>query len=264
MDMGNPKQVAYAFSEAKRYLIAPDYLNVYFMIIKYALLGISIAFAVLAVLTFPEHRSIFTSVIEFVDRIWQVGLMIIGMLTIIFATISHYNLKGSDSFDEEQWSVKDLEKAPLVKNEVKPLSLIIEVLFIFVFMILINSYSLIMQSLPKLQMTFNYEILSPFIIWINMILIANLFLNIALLIKREWSKQMRISAILIDLIKVMIFGIVAFSSNIFIFTNETILSKEVIESINVGTSIGFRIGFLAVFIIIIIESFQHLKVILKK
>jgi len=44
----------------------------------------------------------------------------------------------------------------------------------------------------------------------------------------------------------------------------TQLDPEVIDTLKLGTSIGFRIGFLAILTITLIEIFKHLKIILNK
>ena len=266
MNMGDPKKVAYAYTGTEKHLITPIHLDTYFLVIKIALFGISIAFAVIAVLTSIKSTSIFTILINFLGNIWQVGLMMIGIVTIIFAVISKYNIK-KESFKEayEDWSINDLEQAPADVNIVKTSEIVIEAIFIVLFLTFINSTSFGFEvMLNDILIALNIDIFSKFILWLNIILIFNLILDTFLLIKREWSTLTRTFSIINDFIGLTILGILAFHPNIIDYTRINVLNPEVIDKVKLGTSIGFRIGFLAILTITLIEIFKHLKIILNK
>lgn len=268
LNMGNPQKVAYLYTEKERYLISPIYLDVYFLVTKIALFGISIAFAVIAVLTSidPPGTSILGLLTGFLGNIWQVGLMMVGMVTIIFAAISKYGIKEDDFKEEyEDWSIKDLEKAPADINIVKTSTIIIESIFIILFLTFVNSLSFGFGfKFNGFFVALNVNVFSNFTIWINIVLIFNLILNVFLLINREWTTLNRILSIISDILGLSILGILAFNPNILDFSKIPVLEPSVIESLKLATSIGFRIGFLAILVVTLIEIFKHLKAILNK
>lgn len=263
---GDPKKVAYAYTGNERHLISPIYLDIYFLIVKVAIFGISIAFTVIGILSFIESNSLFSIIIDLFNRIWQAGLMMFGIVTLIFATISKFG-KGDDKFTEEneKWSIKDLDKAPIDTNIIKTSDIVIESIFIVLFLTFINSSNLgFVIEYNGFLAALNTEIFSNFILWFNISLVFNLALNVFLLIKKEWSTLSRILSITSDFIGLILFGVLAFNPNLINFDNITELGPDVVESLKLGMSIGFKIGFFAVLTISLIEVFKHIKSILNK
>lgn len=266
MNMGNPRKIAYAYTGRERYLIAPIYLDIYLLVIKVALFGISIGFLVIGILSFIESESLLTIILEFLARIWQAGIMMIGTVTIIFAAISKYSIQEkSFTQDYEEWSIKDLEKEPSDTNLIKTSDIVIESIFIVLFLTFINtSYFAFKVEYNGFLLALKTEVFSKFIIWFNISLIFNLALNVFLLLKREWTSLSRILSIISDLLGVGIFGVLAFNPNLVDFSKITELSPDLVDPIKLGTSIGFKIGFFAILIITSLEIFKHFRAILNK
>lgn len=266
MNMGNPKKVAYAYTGKERHLIAPIYLDIYFLVTKVALFGISIAFVVIGVLSFIESQSLLGVLLNILGNIWQAGLMMVAIVTIIFAAISKYAIKENKFTEEdEDWSIKDLEKAPQHVNIIKTSDIVIESIFIVLFLTFINSSSFAFRlEYNEFLIALNTEVFSRFILWFNLALFFNLALNVFLLIKRQWSIATRILSILSDFIGLAVFGVLAFHPNILDFSKATKLPSDVLEAVKLGTSIGFKIGFFVVLIVSSIEIFKHIKSILNK
>lgn len=262
--MGDPKRVAYAYTGNERNLIAPIYLDIYSLIVKVAIFGISIAFIVIAILSFIESDSLFSIIVAFFNNLCQAGLMMLGIVTLIFATISKFDrVENKFTVENEEWSIKDLDKAPINTNVIKTSDIVIESIFIVLFLTFVNSaYFSLDLEYNGFLVALNTDVFSKFIIWFNISLVFNLTLNFFLLVKKEWSTLNRILSIISDFIGLVLFGVLAFNPNLINFDNVTELPADVLESLNFATSIGFKIGFFAVLVITLFEVFKHIKLIL--
>lgn len=258
--MGNPKKVAYAYTKRERHLIDPLYLDIYFLILKVGIFGLSIAFIVIGILSLINSNSLLRIAFNFLSNIWQAGLMMVGIVTLIFAAISKFPIENKKiDLEDEEWSLKDLEKAPVDINLIKISDIVIESIFIILFLTFLNT-----STNPKYDgylVALNSQAFSKFIIWFNLSLIFNLALNIYLLLKKEWSNISRVLSMVSDFIGVFIFGVLAFKENLIDFSKIPQIPTDLLRSLEFGISIGFKIGFFAVLIISIFDGFKHLKMI---
>ena len=88
--MGNPKRVAESYLERPRYLIGPQYIDLYLLVVKVALLGISIGLLVVSIIKFIVDGDLLQSLLSLVGGIWNAGLVMVGIVTIIFSLVEHY------------------------------------------------------------------------------------------------------------------------------------------------------------------------------
>ncbi|MFO7577537.1 MAG: hypothetical protein R6W66_07400, partial [Pelovirga sp.] len=158
-------------------------------------------------LNIPDSKDGIQLFIKTITSIWEASLSVVGSITLIFALIQHFS-PGEQETITEDWSLKSIEKAPEKHQKVSIVELIIESIFICLFLVVLN------QATPVLAISFpenkvipilDMVLFKPFLIWINITLISNLILNFYLLIKREWQTVTRIIAIAIDVITVGIF-----------------------------------------------------------
>jgi hypothetical protein len=93
---------------------------------------------------------------------------------------------------------------------------------------------------------------------------ATLLMNLYLLIKRRWQNVTRVLTILLDFAGIWLFGILAFTPNMWDFSNIQGVTPESLEGINTGLQLGLKIGFGAIAIVIAFETFNHIKIMVKK
>lgn len=263
--MGHPKKVAEAYMESPRCLIGPAYIDTYWLVLKIALIGVAIGLTIANMLNIPASKDGIQLFIKTITSIWEASLSVVGSITLIFALIQHFS-PGEQETITEDWSLKSIEKAPEKHQKVSIIELIIESIFICLFLVVLN------QATPVLAISFpenkvipilDMVLFKPFLIWINITLISNLILNFYLLIKREWQTVTRIIAIAIDVITVGIFTKLIMTPGIWNFPSLDNILKD--ESVALGNSLdlSFNITLAVVAIIVAIDIFGHLRVLMK-
>ncbi|WP_422485498.1 HAAS signaling domain-containing protein [Gudongella sp. DL1XJH-153] len=266
-NMGNPKKVAQSYLDKPRYLIGPQYIDTYLLVVKIALLGISIGMAVVSIIKFIADGNLIMSLLSFLGGLWNGGLVAVGIVTIIFSLVERYDDSGSSPFDDkdEKWSLESLDSPPEATNRVKVTDLIFESIFILLFLAFLNHGSALPRIYEDITFVFiNYEALAPYILWINLTLGLSLLLNLYLLIKRSWNIVTRLLSIALDLAGIGIFAILALTPNLMDFSDIPGLTQEEILGIETGVNLGLKIGLAAIIVITLIEVFKHFRAIFRK
>ncbi len=265
--MGNPKRVAESYMDKPRYIIGPQYIDIYLLVIKVALMGISIGLLVVSIIKFLVDGDLLQSIISFGLGLWNATLIMVGIVTIIFYLVEKH---GDDSEfplldKEELWSVDSLESPPEDTEQIKISDLVFESIFIMVFMAFINHEDIIPEIYGEKTFVFiDYSILSPYIMWINIILGMSLLLNLFLFVKRRWSTITRLLSIGLDLAGIGIFAILALTPGLWNFSSIPGITEEEVTGIETGVGLGLKIGLAAIVIITLIEVFKHFRAMLRK
>ena len=265
--MGNPKKVAESYLEGPRHLIGPQYIDLYLLIVKVALLGISIGMLVVSAIKFIVDGDLIQSLFSLLAGIWNGGLVMVGIVTIIFALIEHYGEKDALPFEQndEQWSLDSLEPPPEDTDRIKISDLIFESIFILIFLAFLNhGLPLTVMFNERAFVFLNYEILSPYIIWINLALGMNLVLNVYLLIRRSWTVLTRLLSIGLDIAGISIFAILALTPKLWDFSRIPGIGQEELRGMETGVELGLKIGLAALIIITVIEVFNHVRALFIK
>ena len=265
--MGNPRKIAENYLERPRYLIGPQYIDLYLLVIKVALIGISIGILVVSTMKFIVGGDILESLLSLLGGIWNGGLVMVGMVTIIFALIEHYGQKDSLPFDQddEKWTLDTLESPPEDVDQLRISDLIFESIFILIFLAFIN------RGLPlpviyedQSFVLLNYEVLSPYLLWINLALGLSLLLNVYLLIRRRWSILTRLISIALDMVGIGIFSVLALTPDLWDFSRIPGVSQEQLIDIETGVGLGLKIGLAAIIVITLVGVFNHIRALLRK
>lgn len=256
--MGHPRIVAEAYSNSPRSLIAPSYIDTYWLVIKITLIGTAISLTIANLFFISEAKDGIQFFIKILSQIWQSSLSIIGFITLLFAAINYYSPQRSTIKDND-WSVKTLEKKPRPKDNIKVFDLIVETFFICLGLVVINQITPVFTindtSIPIIKM----EYLSPYIIWINVILGASLLLNMYLLIKGQWQTQTRVITMALDISGLILFAKIVFTPEIWDFSivNETLKIHAAFNWLHSSLYITLAV----VACIILFETYGHLKTI---
>lgn len=262
--LGNPKKVAEGYLDRPRCLIGPPYLDIYYLVVKLAVFGVAIGIGVSLIITFNNFGQLPEFILKLLAGIWQAGVSAIGTVTIIFATLYRF-APERESFKDEKWSTKDLEKAPDESEKVKLTDLVLESAFAIIFLVIFNFDPLRGLKSTEIDVVWlNDAVFSKYLIWVNLVLVGTLLLNLYLLIKRKWQVITRLISIMLDLAGIWIFGILAFTPDIWDFSDVTNITPEAVEGISTGLGIGLRIGFGAVVVITAFEIYKHIKFMVKK
>ncbi|MDW7660797.1 MAG: hypothetical protein SCL54_05130 [Bacillota bacterium] len=263
--MGHPKKVAEAYMESPRSLIGPAYIDTYFLVIKIALIGIVIGLTIANMLTISNTKDGLQFFIKVIASIWYASLSAIGSITVIFALIQHYS-PGEQETITGEWSLKSIEKAPETHQRVSILELIIESIFICLFLVVLNQATPTLAiALPenKVIPILDMELFKPFLIWINITMITNLILNLYLLIKRKWQSFTRVIAIVIDIISVVIFTKLIMTPGLWDFRALDNILKDDGAALETVLDLSLNITLAVVVIIVAVDIFGHLRALMK-
>jgi hypothetical protein len=263
--MGHPKKVAEAYMDSPRCLIGPVYIDTYWLVLKIALIGIAIGLTIANMLTISDAKDGIQFFIKILANIWYASLSAVGSITLIFALIQHYSPGEQESITGE-WSLKSIEKAPETHQRVSILELIIESIFICLFLVILN------QATPTLAVAFpenkvipilDMALFKPFLIWINITMISNLTLNLYLLIKRRWQSFTRVIAIVIDIISVSIFTKLIMTPDLWDFKTLDYVLKDDGVALETVLDLSLNITLAVLVIIVAIDIFGHLRALMK-
>ncbi len=263
--MGPPKKVASAYMSTPRCLIGPTYIDVYWLILKIALIGTAIGITVSHLITLSDTTDIFPTIYTILIDIWQGSLSTLGIITLIFVIISHHAPEEPINADEE-WSLNLLEKAPESHQALCISELVFESVFICIALVFFNhpsppEFMLLIDE--KITPFINISVLRPFLIWINLILGVNLLLNVYLLIKRSWQRATRIASIFLDVAGIILFYHLMILPDWINFPLlSTVFEREHIE-FGQSLNTGFRIAILVIIVLASIDIFKHVRAIIK-
>lgn len=263
--MGHPKKVAEAYLNSPRVLIGPAYIDTYWLVLKIALVGLTIGLSVATALSASEAKDGIALVFQLVGQLWQSGLAAVGMVTLIFAAIHYYSPQETPEKDEA-WSVKILEKAPEPDERIKIFDIVLETFFICVGLVIINTVSLqtsLRTSDSVIIPMMNMAYAGTFVIQFQLLMGASLLLNLYLLIKRKWQVLTRFISILLDVLSIALLAVLAYTPEIWdlskiagaLGTDKAIIGQWFQVSLQAT---------LAIFVIVIaFEIYGHMKALWK-
>lgn len=263
--MGHPMKVAEAYMDAPRCLISSAHIDTYWLIIKFAVIGSAVGLTIANILALAETGNVVELFFGLIAQFWQVTLVTVGLVTIIFAIINRYS-QHEETVKDGQWSLKILEKAPEPTQRVNLTEVIVETFFLCLGLVLLSQvfgFSVALGFLdavviPVLNMTY----FSPFILWIYLLLGCTLLLNVYLLIKMQWQASTRSVSIFLNAFSIVLITKLAFTPDIWDFSAIAGSLDIEVEIIRHWLQYSVYTG-LAVFIILVgVDSIGHLRALL--
>lgn len=262
--MGHPKKVAEAYLSAPRSVIGPAFIDIYWLIVKIAIIGSVIGVSIGLIFETTSSTASISSIANILGSIWNTGLSAFGMVTLIFILVQRFNPDEAVELDEN-WSLSLLEKAPEKTEKVNFVELVIESVFICVALVFLNQVTPFFKFIKETTdiTIIHIELMKPMVYGLSAILISNLFLNIFLLIRGQWQTFSRAIMICIDLASIVFAIIISRSTdlwNISIISNSLNTSIAEVEkwfypSINITIAIAV--------IIICFDIFGHVRSLLR-
>lgn len=262
--LGHPKHVAEAYNNGPRCLIGPAYIDTYWLILKIAVIASAIGVSVGYIMSGGSSSAI-QFIIQLFAQSWNAALSAVGMVTIIFAAIHYYNPEYSDDVDEA-WSLDILEEVPERNQAISRPELIIGSFFIVLGLFWLNQPTPVVgigNNVSVIVPTFNSEVLSRILPFINVTLIASLCSNIYLLIKGKWEIGTRLLEILINLAIVLIVWWMFLTPDLVNLTDVIAQSKEITDNFLDILRMSGRITLAVITAINVYEIIQHLKYLIK-
>lgn len=263
LELGSPDLVAKAYTQETRCVIGPELVDTYWMVLRFVLIGVTIAYAVIGIVFAATMdytvANITSSIIKFLAQTWQTGLSVYAMITLIFTAVYHGLKTGSLSSKdvpknlEEPWTGKKLhalKKPPIERDIHKKSESIGAIIGIIVGFLILNAIAYGIDSPLNVAWMIdkdfeatsfaavNSTLIRSFMPIINGLFIAKLLLNIHLLIQEKWTRKTRIIDIVLELFGLGIFLALWMNPNFIDFTKiSTTLAAQVVDGLEVSLRI---------------------------
>lgn len=233
LSLGSPETVAKAYTQDTRCVIGPELVDIYWTVLKFVLVGVTIAYAVIAILMMATMdytvNNITQNIIKFIAQTWQTGLSVYAMITLIFTAI--YQGIKSEALDkndipnhsEQAWNTKkliSLKTPPPEADKLKKTDCISSIIGIVVGFLIFNGIAygfngnlgigwISEQGLETVTFkALNDALIRTWMPLINVLFFSNLMLNIYLLIQDKWSNKTRLLTIALELIGFAVFLVI--------------------------------------------------------
>lgn len=228
LSLGSPEQVAREYTDTVNCVIGPELVDTYWAVIKYVLMGITIAFGVIGILSVVTSdftvAAITQAFIQFFTQVWSVGLSVYGMITLIF-TIIYAKIRGdlsatnSLSDKSSKWNqkaLKALKTPPIEKDMIKKSDIIGDIVTTVVGFLILNAiaygtdgnlgvaFSIDWTRLSSIDASslavVNSTLLMAWMPVINILFLLGFTHHVYLMIKGKWHVLTRVINISLDLI----------------------------------------------------------------
>lgn len=258
--MGSPKSVAEAYMGKPYSIISSQLIPIYWMVVKFSILAVSIALAVTGFIELAQVNSndYVSAFINFLSHIWEASLSSFGMITIIFILISK---KVNAIEDNDKWSIKSLSKYAPEKHRIKTSHSIATIVFTILAMIWLNYFKLgiyysVLGTVGFIQVL-NLDEFNQILVFINIIWGLNIILNIYLLIKGQWELFTRCADIIISLIGLGIFSYIVFKPGIIDYS--VLNNTSQLATLRTITQMTLNLSVLGVGIAVAFDTWHHIK-----
>jgi len=247
LEMGHPREVAARYRGDKQYIIGPDVINMYKMVLGIAAAGTTLGlFISFVVSSFGVTGGAWEVTLEFlklIPTVFSALLGVVGGVTIAFWLIDRFAKFDKKELDfNEGWKPKDLPELPLENERVRMWEPIVSITLTVIFAVFINSYASY-GGVPFVETwgdnitilpIFNIVALKQILPLWNLSILAALILQLILLRKGKWQLGTRIFEIGLSLFSIVIL-VVLLNTPILIslegitslFGNEAIFAQQI-------------------------------------
>lgn len=221
-EFGSPAEVARMYFKNPKYLIGPEWFDLYKLVLIIGFSGMAIGVFISTIsLSFNEYNDIVIIFIKLFTNLLSGIISTVGSVTIVFVLIQQFN--GNESLDKslnKDWSPKDLPKIPVAYNKVKKVETIFGICFTFLILIIFNIYPEkiavfgFKDSVAYSISIFNINELKGYILFFNILWVVGIIIHLINLKKREWNIRTRIVTIIISFFSLVILIIAIKDNNI--------------------------------------------------
>ncbi|MBC7959031.1 MAG: hypothetical protein H7X94_04115 [Vallitaleaceae bacterium] len=273
---GSPSVVARQYLPQERYLIGPELFDMYKLVLMITFFAVAIGISASAIVSAFEGGSLSTQIfVEILGDIFSGIFSAVGTVTIVFAAIQHFN--SEDDLKKinigNSWRAKELSPIPFPHNRIKRgdaiAGICFTVLAILVFNLfpdLIAVYQVVDGLVSKIPI-FNLDILAHYMLFFNLVWVAQILLHGYNLKLGMWTTYSRLFAIVIDLATVVVIvialkdpGLISTQMSIIPFLSEINLTRSLDDLMSdILTGI-----ILIVIIATLVDTVKHVVYMIKK
>lgn len=232
-ELGDPREMANRYRDAKQYLIGPELFSSYLSVLKIVIIAVSIAFAVLfCIESLLEPRTIAELFIDHLLGLIIAYFQAFTWVTIIFALIEFYTIRKGRSHKlsgSGAWKPSDLPQLPDHLTEIKRSGPIASIIFytIAAGIILLSIEHIgvwwFQGQQPTVIPIFDEAVFRSFVPVILALFALAVIKNIAMLIKRRWTLSLIGAEILLSLL--------SFLLALWMFADQTVWNPDFIQQL---------------------------------
>ncbi len=249
-EFGSPKEVARRFTGTK-YLIAPQFTDLFYLISKIILLALTIAFTIIFFIEITsasaETINVFSELIKVPLRVLQTSLQAIGTLLLVFVVISKVMDNENISMDEN-WDINEIKGIELEEESVSLIESIVAISFLSFVVFAINIYPTFItfvenQFIEYMPFTLgnqiNIDVFKLYLIPISLSIIIQIIYYVFQLVRGHKHKNQNIYELIRIMFEATIYFIMYYDLNLYQYTNSLLgfrgifLFAAIINTINV-------------------------------
>jgi hypothetical protein len=139
-ELGNPAKLASKYRDDKNYLIGPEHFDTYFLILKIVMaavvLGAGLGKAIELFVNSPVN--IVQGIAELITAIISGAFQGFTWVTVIFAVNERFAYYKLTDLKKNEWSISDLPEIPKKEELIKPVDIIVSIIFTVFFIVIFN------------------------------------------------------------------------------------------------------------------------------
>ena len=195
-ELGAPRKLAGNYLDHPRYLIGPQYIELYWLVLRIVLVvvGLGMILALSIQLVIDPPASVWAGFGSVFADIWQALVGAFGMVTLIFALNEHINRGSAAKIPnlDANWKPSDLPQLSSASMHIPRSEPIVSIIFTLIFMVILNvNIDLIgayfQQGDTWISIPFFSHVLRDNLLWINLVLLLGIVLESIKLIVGSWT-----------------------------------------------------------------------------
>jgi hypothetical protein len=139
-ELGDPAKLASKYRDDKNYLIGPEHFDTYFLILKIVMaavvLGAGLGKAIELFVNSPVN--IVQGIAELITAIISGAFQGFTWVTVIFAVNERFAYYKLTDLKKNEWSISDLPEIPKKEELIKPVDIIVSIIFTVFFIVIFN------------------------------------------------------------------------------------------------------------------------------
>ena len=223
-ELGHPAKLAAKYRETKRYLIGPELIDLYWVILKvvglWSIVGITIAFGIKIFLDPSNTLKLFVDYIGV--SLFSVAIQVFGWVTIIFAIMEYAGVKTSDIGRKKKgpWHPLELPPIPDIGARIRLSGTVVSMMFFILFFVLFVYSNLfgVHLHVGSSSYTFvsfwDYEVVRQLLPFFFGSLVLYILKEIIKLFFGQWTKKLALYMLLADAVLFVIY--------VFLFADQSI------------------------------------------
>jgi hypothetical protein len=231
-ELGNPAKLASKYRDDKNYLIGPELFDTYLFILKIVMaavvLGAGLGKAIELLVNPPVN--IVQGIAELITAIISGAFQGFTWVTVIFAVNERFAYHKITDLKKNEWSISDLPEIPKKEELIKPVDVIISIIFtvFFIFIFYFSSqfigvYNFESGKLVSIIPIFSEQVLKSFMPLILMLFCLSILKECIKLIIGKWNLTSGLAVVILNIISLVLC--------VFIFTDPTIWNGNFIKDL---------------------------------